>query len=73
MFGNDHVSLGDMFTTGFGSSRKVCVVKALVETPGIPLHVRLVAEGQHRSTGTLMSASALLDHRFWRRVLAPLQ
>jgi hypothetical protein len=69
MFGNDHVSLGDMFMTTTGSSRKVYVVQALVEQPAIPLHVRLVVEGQERGTGMLMSASALLDPHFWQRVM----
>jgi hypothetical protein len=70
MFGNDQVALGDIFTTGTGSSRKVYVVEALVNSPGIPLHVRLITEGQRRSTGILMSTSALLDNRFWQRVSA---
>ena len=70
MFGNDEISLGDRFTTGINASRKVCVVEALVERPGIPLHVRLVAEGRPGGSGMLMSVSALLDPRFWRR--APL-
>jgi len=68
MFGNDQVSLGDMFTTSTGPSRKVWVVEALVEQPAIPLHARLVVEGRERGTGMLMSASALLDPHFWQRV-----
>jgi hypothetical protein len=70
MFGNDQIAVGDMFTTGSSSSRRVYVVEALVESPGIPTHVRLVPEGQNGSTGMLMSTSALLDPRFWRRVPA---
>jgi hypothetical protein len=70
MFGNDQISVGDMFATGVSSSRRVYVVEALVESPGIPTHVRLVPEGQGGSTGMLMSTSALLDPRFWRRVPA---
>ena len=36
MFGNDHVSLGNMFMTTTGSARKIYVVQALVEQPTCP-------------------------------------
>ncbi len=70
MFQNGQVSLGDMFTVSTGALRKVYVVEALVSQTAIPPHVRLVAEGAERGNGTLMSVSALLDPRFWRRVEA---
>ncbi len=70
MFGNDQVSLNDRFTTGSGLYSKVYVVEALIERPAIPLHARLFAQGDERGSGMLISASALLDPRFWHRVSA---
>jgi hypothetical protein len=36
----------------------------------LPPHVRLVTEAEGQSDRLLMSISALLDQRFWRRVPA---
>ena len=68
MFANNQVSLRDAFATGRGLAQKVYVVESFVENPSFPLHVRLVPKGRERSPGMLMSASALLDSRLWRRV-----
>jgi hypothetical protein len=67
-FANDHVSLGDSFTKVGSWSGTVYVVASFFDPPGMPSHVRLVAEGQPQSAGTLMSVSAVLDRHFWRRV-----
>ncbi len=67
-FANDQVSLGDSFTKVGSWSGTVYVVAAFFEPPGMPSHVRLVAEGQRQSAGMLMSVSAVLDRRFWQRV-----
>ena len=67
-FANDQVSLGDSFAKVGSWSGTVYVVASIVESPGMPSHVRLVTEGRWQSAGMLMSVSAVLDRRFWRRV-----
>lgn len=62
------ISIGDRFTKVGDYSRMVYVVHSLVDSPGAPPHVRLV--GPAGSDKMLMSASALLDSRFWFRVSA---
>ena len=66
-FAKDQISIGDSFAKAGNWSGAVYVVTAFFEPPGLPPHVRLVAEGERRS-GMLMSISAILDPRFWRRV-----
>jgi hypothetical protein len=66
-FGNDQVSVGDGFTRVGNWSGATYVVTSLVEPPGMPPHVRLVADGQRQGDQMLMSVSALLDRRFWQR------
>ena len=69
-FSKDQVAIGDGFTkVGHGLSA-VYVVTAFFEPSGLPTHVRLVAEGEGQSERMLVSKSALLDPRFWRRVPA---
>jgi len=70
MFGPGEISLNDRFTMVAGTARKVFVVESFVEAPTLPLHVRLVAEGKRNGDQLLISASALLDPRLWRRVPA---
>jgi hypothetical protein len=60
------VSVGDRFTKNGGFSRTVYVVASLVDAPGSPPHVRLIAEGQ--AGGMLISVSALMDARLWSPV-----
>ena len=61
------VSIGDRFTKVGDYSRTIYVIQSLVESHGTPPHARLVgAEG--RQNRMLMSASVLLDPRFWSRV-----
>jgi len=69
-FSRDQVSIGDGFVKTGSWSASVYVVTAFFEPPGLPPHVRLVAEGEGRSDRMLMSISAVLDPRFWRRVPA---
>jgi len=67
-FADNQVSIGDSFTKIGSWSGTVYVVASLCELPGLPTHVRLVAAGERQSAGMLMSISAVLDPRFWRRV-----
>ena len=60
------VSIGDSFTKVSGHFRTVYVVQSIVESYGIPPHVRLMTE----NGGMLMSVSALLDDQFWQRISA---
>lgn len=46
----------------------VYVVIALVDKPGHPQHVRLVAEKGVSADEILVGASALLDTTIWRRI-----
>jgi hypothetical protein len=62
------ISIGGRFTKVGDYSRTVYVVDSLVKSYGTPPHVRLV--GPTGSDRTLMSASILLDSRFWSRVSA---
>jgi len=57
------VLVGDNFTKVSGHFRTVYVVQSIVESYGIPPHVRLMTE----NGGMLMSVSALLDSHFWLR------
>jgi hypothetical protein len=57
------VSVGDSFTKVSGHFRTVYVVQSIVESFGIPPHVRLRTE----NGGMLMSVSAILDDQFWQR------
>jgi hypothetical protein len=65
-FGSDQIAVGDGFTKVGSWSGTVYTVASFFEPPGMPSHVRLVAEGER--DGLLMSTSAVLDPRFWRRV-----
>jgi hypothetical protein len=67
-FANDRVLIGDSFTKVGSWSGTVYVVASFYEPPGMPSHVRLVGKGERQNAGTLMSVSAVLDPRFWRRV-----
>jgi hypothetical protein len=67
-FSKHQIAIGDGFTKVGAWSGAVYTVTAFFEPPGLPPHVRLVAEGEGQSERTLMSISALLDQRFWRRV-----
>jgi hypothetical protein len=67
-FSNDQIAVGDGFTKVGSWSGTVYTVAAFFEPPGMPSHVRLVAQGERQSAGMLMSISAVLDPRFWRRV-----
>jgi hypothetical protein len=69
-FGNDQIAIGDGFTKVGSWSGTVYTVAAFFEPPGMPSHVRLVAQGERQSAGMLMSTSAVVDPRFWRRVSA---
>ncbi len=69
-FSKDQVSIGDSFVKAGSWSGAVYVVASFFEPPGLPSHVRLVAQGERQSAGMLMSISAVLDPRFWRRVPA---
>ena len=68
-FAKDQVSIGDSFAKTGSWSGSVYVVASFCEPPGLPPHVRLVTQGERRS-GMLMSISAVLDPRFWRRIPA---
>jgi hypothetical protein len=58
--GDSVVKIGSLLATTF-------VVDSIVETPGMPPHVRLLPEGQ-REGGMLISKSAVSDPSLWRRV-----
>jgi hypothetical protein len=61
------VSIGDCFER-IGPTRTVYRVVSLTDKPGLPLHVRLVSDQRSGSDALLISASALMDIRFFRRV-----
>lgn len=61
------VSLGDGFAR-VGTSRTVYRVASFVASPGLPLHVRLLADGKEQGAPLLMSVSAVKDPRFFRRI-----
>ena len=61
------VSVGDNFARA-GASRTVYRVASFVESSGLPLHVRLLADGKEQIAPLLMSVSALKDPRFFRRL-----
>ena len=62
------VSIGDRFKR-VGKSRTVYEVVAFLEKRGLPLHVRLVSDEGSGSQSVLISASALTDSTFFRRVV----
>jgi hypothetical protein len=64
----DQVAIGDRFAKVGSWSGAVYVVAAFFEPPGLPPHVRLIAEGEGHGDSMLMSISAVLDTHFWRRV-----
>jgi hypothetical protein len=64
----DQIAVGDSFTKAGTWSGSVYVVTAFFNPPGLPPHVRLASAGQ--GDRMLMSISAILDPRFWRRVPA---
>ncbi len=58
------VSIGDSFTKVSEHFRTVYVVQSIIESYGVPPHVRLRTE----AGGMLMSVSAILDNQFWQRI-----
>jgi len=67
-FSRDQIAIGDGFAKVGSWSGAVYVVTAFFEPPGLPPHVRLVTEAEGQSDRLLISTSAVLDPRFWRRV-----
>jgi hypothetical protein len=65
-FSKEKVAIGDSFTKVGSGSNAVYVVAAFFDAPGLPQHIRLVADGYQM----LMSTAAVLDPRFWKRVPA---
>ena len=61
------VTMGERFARA-STPGHVYVVVALVEKPGHPQHVRLVAEEGVSADEILVGASALLDPTIWLRV-----
>jgi hypothetical protein len=72
-FANDQIALGDGFMKVGSWAGTVYIVASFFEPPGMPPHVRLVAQGERQSGAMLMSISAVLDPRFWRRVPAAIK
>jgi hypothetical protein len=66
----DQIAVGDSFTRAGTWSGAVYVVTAFFNPPGLPPHVRLVSAGEGQGDRLLISISAILDPRFWRRVPA---